>query len=62
MKTFFVIKNLKEDMYLSESLDWEGFDSSKEFITFAAAYGALSELKPDGYYVIEQVYTHFKNK
>jgi len=60
MKTFFVIKNFKKGKYLSQSLNWVGCDLAKEFKSMEDAYGTLSELKPGGYYVIEQVYTHFK--
>jgi len=54
MKTFFVIRNARDNTYLSVSGNWDIFF---HFAEFDSEESAIQELERwDGYFIIEKVY------
>jgi hypothetical protein len=54
MKTFFVIRNARDNTYLSYNEEWDSFMNCAEFMEESDAIRAIDRL--DGYFVIEKVY------
>ena len=54
MKTFYVIKNIVDNTYLSYNEQWDSFMNSESFMEESDAIRAIGRL--DGYFVIEKVY------
>jgi hypothetical protein len=54
MKTFFVIRNARDNTYLSVSGNWDIFFLSAEFDSEESAIKEIERW--DGYFVIEKVY------
>jgi hypothetical protein len=54
MRTFYVIKNIVDNTYLSYNEQWDSFLKSESFMEESDAIRAIGRL--DGYFVIEKVY------